>query len=162
MAKYKNNCLKECRALGWFYFINYIFGRYSIISTWCAHHDVHYVLQFGTSFEPKWPKTSFLASNSKVKVFFIIWWFDWIKLMILVKMHRCVGKLEQGLYTYYQIHLLGPYDPNVVSRPQNPRSGNFWDFIILLICYNSEENEALFVKIGARILDLWLDTSFGS
>ena len=33
----------------------------------------------------------------------------------------------------------------------------FWDFIILLyLSYDSGENEVLFVKIGAGVLDLWL------
>ena len=37
----------------------------------------------------------------------------------------------------------------------------FWDFMILLDSfYDFWENEALFVKIGARVLHLWLDTSF--
>ena len=33
--------------------------------------------------------------------------------------------------------------------------------IILDSYYDSGENEVLFVKIGARVLDLWLDTSSG-
>ena len=50
----------------------------------------------------------------------------------------------------------------LVSRPQTPRSKFFFkDFIILLdLYYDSGENEILFVKIGARFPDLWLDTSF--
>ena len=45
-------------------------------------------------------------------------------------------------------------------RPQC--HGTFSDFIILLdLSYNSGENEVLFLKIGARVLDLWFDTSFG-
>ena len=36
----------------------------------------------------------------------------------------------------------------------------FWDIIILLASYyGSGENEVLFVKIRAKILDLWLDKS---
>ena len=51
---------------------------------------------------------------------------------------------------------------NLVSSPQTPNSENFGDFVILLdFSYNSGENELLFVKIGARVLDLWLDMSFG-
>ena len=39
----------------------------------------------------------------------------------------------------------------------------FKDFIILLdLYYNPGENEVLFVKIGAKVLDLWLDTSSGA
>ena len=38
----------------------------------------------------------------------------------------------------------------------------FLDFIILLdLSHYSGENEVLFVKIGARVLDLWLDMSSG-
>ena len=37
--------------------------------TWCACHGVHYVLQFGKSFDPNWPKTSFLAPDPNIKVF---------------------------------------------------------------------------------------------
>ena len=44
-----------------------------------------------------------------------------------------------------QTELLGP-------RPQGQKI--FWGFIILLdSSHNSWENEALFVKIGARVLD---------
>ena len=57
---------KECRKSGWFDFTSYIFGRYS------THHDVHYALEFDTSFEPKWPRVSFPAPDPKVKVYFII------------------------------------------------------------------------------------------
>ena len=45
----------------------------------------------------------------------------------------------------------------------DPRSQGqeiFWDFIILLdSSHDSWENEVLFVKIGARVLDVWLDLS---
>ena len=33
--------------------------------------------------------------------------------------------------------------------------------ILLDSYYDFEENEVLFVKIGARVPDIWLDTSFG-
>ena len=32
----------------------------------------------------------------------------------------------------------------------------------MIYCYDSGENEILFEKIGARVPDLWLDTSSGS
>ena len=32
--------------------------------------------------------------------------------------------------------------------------------ILLDLCHDSWENEVLFVKFGARVLDLWLDNSF--
>ena len=60
----------------------------------------------------------------------------------------------------------GPIYPNVASRPQAPKSifffFFFWDFIILLDCsHNSWENEVLLVKIGTKVLDLWLDKFCG-
>ena len=46
------------------------------------------------------------------------------------------------------------------SRPQD--QDIFWDFIILLYsAHDFGKNEVLFVKTGARILDIWLDTSSG-
>ena len=46
------------------------------------------------------------------------------------------------------------------TRPQGP--GFLLNFIILLdSCYDSEENEFLFVKIRTRFLKLWLDTYSG-
>ena len=45
-------------------------------------------------------------------------------------------------------------------RPQGQNV--FWDFKILLdLPYDSRENNVLFVKIGAKFLDLQLDMSFG-
>ena len=70
--------------------------------------------------------------------------------------------MELGFWTYRLIGLLGPSGPNIVSRHQTPRLRNFLDFMILLDSSNdSGENEVLFVKIGARVPDLWLDMSFG-
>ena len=52
-----------------------------------------------------------------------------------------------------QMYFLGP-------KPQGHKI--FWKFIILLDLYNdSWKNEVLFVKIGARVPDLWLNTFFG-
>ena len=46
------------------------------------------------------------------------------------------------------------------ARPQG--QGIFLDFMILLdSCYDFRENEVLSVKIGAKILELWVDTSSG-
>ena len=51
---------------------------------------------------------------------------------------------------------------NVVSRSQAPRSRHFCNFMILLdLSYLSLKNEVLFVKIGAMVLDLWLDMFSG-
>ena len=52
--------------------------------------------------------------------------------MILEKMRSCFSKLELAFWTYGLIHLLGPIDPNVVSRPQTQTQNIFSDFIILL------------------------------
>ena len=56
----------------------------------CSSYDVHYVLQFDTSFEPKSPRPSFSPPDPKVKVHFIIWWFDLIQVMILNKISLCL------------------------------------------------------------------------
>ena len=71
-------------------------------------------------------------------------------------------KLESGFQTYGLIHLLGPSGPNIVSRPRSQGQDIFWDFMTLLdLSHDFWENVVLFVKIGARVLDLWFDTSFG-
>ena len=58
---------------------------------------------------------------------------------------------------------MGPIGLNVAKDPRQEGQSIFWDFIILLdLSYNSEENETLFVKIGARAPQFWLDTSSGS
>ena len=55
-----------------------------------------------------------------------------------------------------------PSSPNVVFIPRPQSQELFWDIIPLLdSSYDSGENEVLFVKIGARVLDLWLDKSSG-
>ena len=78
--------------------------------------------------------------------------------MIMEKMKSCLWKLQLGFWSYGLIRLLSPSVANVVSRPQTPRSIFFWDFMILLDSYHdSWENEVMFVKIAARVLDLWLD-----
>ena len=66
-----------------------------------------------------------------------------------------------GFRSYDSIRLLGPSGPSVVSRSQTPKSRNFGDAMILVdSSYDSGKNEVLFVKIGAMVLDLQLDTSF--
>ena len=48
-----------------------------------------------------------------------------------------------------------------VLKPQGQEF--FWDFMILLdSSHDSWENEILFVKNAARVLDIWLDTFSGS
>ena len=82
--------------------------------------------------------------------------------MIMEKMKSCLWKLQLGFWSYGLIRLLSPSGTNVVSWPQTPRSNFFWDFMILLdSSHDSRENEVLFVKVIAIVLDIWLDTSFG-
>ena len=50
---------------------------------------------------------------------------------------------------------------HIVSRPQTPKSRNFLRYNFVTISYDSGVNEVLFVKIGAWVLDLWLDTFSG-
>ena len=64
--------------------------------------------------------------------FFEILWFYWIYLMILEKMRSFLSILEPQFPTYGWICLPGPSGPNLVSRPQAPRSRyffRFYDFI---------------------------------
>ena len=131
-----------------------MFGRYSIISAWCVNHGVHCVLQIGKSFEPNRSKTSFRAPDPEVKTFLTILWFAWIHLMILDKINPCLWKLDLGFWTYGFMHLLGPIFPNVVSRPQTPRSRNFLrchNFLEFILWFQRKWD--LFVKTGARVLD---------
>ena len=54
--------------------------------------------------------------------------------MILEKMRSCLWKLELWFWTYSWIHSLGPSGPNVVSKPQAPRSIIFfWHFKVYWI-----------------------------
>ena len=77
-------------------------------------------------------------------------------------MKSCLWKLQQGFWSYGLIRLLSRSGTNAVSRPQTPRSNFFRDFMILLdSSHDSWENEVLFVKIAARVLDVWLDTFSG-
>ena len=58
------------------------------------------------------------------------------------------------------LRLLGPSVSNIVSRLQIPKSSNFLrfsNFIGFILFFG--ENKILFVKSGARVLELWLDTS---
>ena len=77
--------------------------------------------------------------------------------MILEKMRSCLFKLGPGFWTYAWICLLGSGDPNVVSRPRPQGQQMFLVFMNLLdLSQRSWENEVLFVKTGARVLDFWL------
>ena len=60
------------------------------------------------------------------------------------------------------IHLLGPNGPNVVSSSQTPRSEYFLrSYSLFDSSHDFEKNEVMFVKIGAGVLDLWLNMSSG-
>ena len=100
-------------------------------------------LWLDTSSGPKWPKCTFQVPGPKFKKFFEISWFYWIHLIILEKM--------AGYFFWVQVAQI-----NVLflgSRSQGQDS--FWDFMILLdSSHHLWENEVLFVKIGARVLDL--------
>ena len=68
-----------------------------------------------------------LGSRPQVKGFFLkIRKFYWIELIILDKIRSFLWKLELGLWTYGWICLLDLSGPNVVSRPQAPRSIHFF------------------------------------
>ena len=82
--------------------------------------------------------------------------------MILDKVSPCLRKLKLRFWTYGYVCLLGLSGPNVVTGPQSPRSRHFLRFHDSIgFIYDSWENEVLFVKIGARVLGLWLDVSSG-
>ena len=77
-----------------------------------------------------------------------------------LKTMSCLWRFELRFWTYGWIRLIDLSAPIIVSRPQTPRSRIFWDFIIVLdSSHDFWENEVLFVKSGAMVLDLWLDTS---
>ena len=145
----KSNCIEKRKKLAKYqtrYFAKtFIF----IISIWCVYHAVHLVLQLCKSFDPKWPKCSFWAPGHKVKTFFQISWFYWIHLMIFEKMKSCLWKLEPGFWTYGWICLLGPSGPNVVCRPQVPRSRHFFRF------YNFIELISWFLRKWSPACENW-------
>ena len=83
--------------------------------------------------------------------------------MILEKIWPCLLKLELGFWTYGWILPLGSSGPNVITSPSSEGQDIFRKFIIYLdSSHDSGENEVLFVKTGARVLDLLLDMSSGS
>ena len=69
--------------------------------------------------------------------------------------------IGSGLMAWLR-QLVGPSDPNVVSRPQTPRPIIFLRFHILLdSSQDSWENEDLILEIGASVPDLWLGSLLG-
>ena len=70
----------------------------------------------------------------KANKFFEVSKFKWSFLIILEKMRSCLRKLEPGTSTCAWICLLGPSEPNVVFRPQAPRSINFLRFHEFIGC----------------------------
>ena len=78
-------------------------------------------LGLDTFFWPKWSKCSLYAPDTKVTTFFDISWFCGKQLRILDKMKSCLWKLILRLRSYGLIRLLGPSNPNVISRPKTPK-----------------------------------------
>ena len=65
--------------------------------------------------------------------------------------------------SYNLVSLLIPSSPNVVSGPK-PQSQGLLEIQyhnLLNSSHDSGENDVLFLKIRARVLELWLDTSSG-
>ena len=160
--KIKINCLEGYKKLGKYqtrYLVkNIYFYHFYMVRLSCCN----LVIQFCKSFDPKWPKCSFLAPGTTFRIFFQTLRFYWIHLTILEEMGSYLWKLESGFWTYGWMRLLGPSGPNVVSRLQVLRSRHFFKFHDLLdLSRDSRENEVLFVKVEARALDLWLDMSSG-
>ena len=91
--------------------------------------------------------------------------FFWDFMILLGSFHiswgneSCLWKLEPGFWPCGWICLLGPSGPNVVSRPQAPRSRHFLRFhdFIGFTSWLLRKWGPVFLKIGARVLDLWLD-----
>ena len=72
-------------------------------------------------------------------------------------MRSCLWKLELGFWTCGLICFLSPSGLNINI---NISGLIFWDIMILSdSCYNFREKEVLSMKIGIRVLDLWLDKS---
>ena len=70
-------------------------------------------------------------------------------------MRSCLKKLNQGFWIYGLICILGPSGPDVVSRPQRPQGQDIFQHFMTLLnlsTYDPDENEVLFVKIGAMVL----------
>ena len=58
--------------------------------------------------------------------------------------------------------LLGPFDSKGVIRSLSLNIGILQNLICFFDSrYDFDQDEALFVKIGARVLDLWVSGSFG-
>ena len=84
-----------------------------------------------------------------------IWWFLRKWGPVCENWNQGSG-LMAGYVFWAQVAQMKFLDP----RPQAQEI--FCDFIILLVSsQDSWENEVLFVKIRARVMDLWLDTSSG-
>ena len=72
-------------------------------------------------------------------------------------------KLEPEFWIYGLVRVLGPVGHKLILPPQIPR----WRFMLTfeeLECDSTldlGQNEILFVTIGAKILDLWLDKNLG-
>ena len=84
----------------------------------------------------------------------------WLEYLFLSFLHGVFIMLYIKPYSF--ISLLIPSSPNIVSRPQNPKSRNvsrYHDFIKTISWFERKWGPA--VKIGARVLKFWLDIFFG-
>ena len=72
-------------------------------------------------------------------------------------------KLVVGFKSHGLIHLLDLGCSNVVTRPMNQKLQNFLRFHkFLKSTYDSRENEVSYFKIGHKLEELELNTSFGA
>ena len=96
-----------------------------------------------TAFDPTWPKCR------KVQDICLIF-CDFIGFISsFFKMRSCLWILGLGFWTYGWICLLGPSGPNLVSRPQAPRSRHFLRF------YNFIGFISSFLKKWGPICEYW-------
>ena len=91
-------------------------------------------MKIGARVYELWLNMSFLGPSGQDKVsrpqtlWQNFWRFhDFIEsnLWFWIKMRSCMWKLMVGFWSYGLICLLGPSGPNVVSRPQTPKSNFF-------------------------------------
>ena len=98
---------------------------------------------------PSGPNVVSRPQTPRSNIFFEISWFYWIHIMIIMKMRSCLRKLEPRFWTYDLIWFLGPIGPNVVSRPQTPRSKSFLKF------HNFIGFISWFLRKGGPVCENW-------
>ena len=162
-GKIKINCLEEWKKLGKYQTIYLVKTFIFIISTWWVYPGCTLSLVASKVFWSQMAKMWFLGPQvAKSRYFFrfhyfigFIWWF-------LRKWRPVCENWSQGSelmagYVFWaqvaQIKFLGPR-----SQGQDI----FSDFIILFdSSHDFWKNDILLVKIRARVMNLWLDTSSG-